>query len=228
VAIHTIGDKGMNFVINAVEAALASCGGYDDTGVVSAGPLDEAPDGFRAAAARKFKGRYPRFRIIHASLIKPSQLDRLARLPVILDLQPCFVRNWCGLAEQRLGKERVNWLFPFKTFIEKGLLVTGGSDAPVEPADPLIGIQVAVTRQTLEGFPDGGFIPKERLSVFDAVALYTRNAAYCGHEEDRKGTLTEGRLADMIVLSDDIFTSDPHNIAGTQVERVYLGGERIL
>jgi predicted amidohydrolase YtcJ len=76
--------------------------------------------------------------------------------------------------------------------------------------------------------PEGGFIPEERISVFDAVAFYTRNAAYCTHEEDRKGTITEGRLADMIVLSEDIFAIDPHKIANVQVEQVYLGGERML
>jgi predicted amidohydrolase YtcJ len=161
-------------------------------------------------------------------LIDPSQLPRLARLPVILDVQPSFLRNWYDLAELRIGKERSNWLHPFRTFLEKGLLLTGGSDAPVEPSDPLLGIQMAVTRQALNGLPEDGFIPKERLSVFDAVAFYTRNAAYCSHEEDTKGTLTEGRLADMIVLSDDIFVTDPHGIADTRIERVYLGGERVL
>jgi predicted amidohydrolase YtcJ len=227
VAVHAIGDRAMELVLNAVESVLAS-NGYDDAGVLTADPLDADEDGFRAAAARKYKGRYPRFRIIHASLTDPSHLARLARLPVILDVQPSFVRNWYTLAGERIGEERSKHLFPFRSFLEKGLLVTGGSDAFVEPVDPLMGIQVAVTRQSLDGLPEGGFIPEERVGVFDAVAFYTRNAAYCTHEEDRKGTITEGRLADMIVLSDDIFAIDPHKIANVRVEQVYLGGERIL
>ncbi|MDR2132360.1 MAG: amidohydrolase [Clostridiales Family XIII bacterium] len=227
IAIHAIGDGAMEFVLNAIESVL-DARAYDDAGVAVAGPLDEAPEGFREAAARKYRGRYPRFRIIHASLIDPSHTARIARLPVILDVQPSFVRNWHSLAEARVGKERSDWLYPLRTFTRNGILLTGGSDAPVEPSDPLMGIQVAVTRSDLGGVPAGGFIPREKLDVFDAVALYTRNAAYCTHEEDRKGTITEGRLADLIVLSDDIFAIDPQRIAATRVEQVYLGGERVL
>jgi predicted amidohydrolase YtcJ len=227
VAMHTIGDRGMDFVLNAIEYVLAA-NGYDDAGVAAGGPLDEEPDGFRAAAARKYKGQRQRFRIIHAQLIDPSQLDRIARLPVVLDLQPSFVRNWHAIAKDRIGLERAKYLFPFNTYRKRGFLTTASSDAPVEPAYPLMAIQVAVTRQTLEGIPEGGFFPDERLPVFDAVAMYTRNAAYCGHEEDRKGSLTEGRLADFIVLGDDIFEIDPHGIAETRVEQVYLSGERVV
>ncbi|MDR1495394.1 MAG: amidohydrolase [Clostridiales Family XIII bacterium] len=227
VAIHAIGDRGIDIVIGAIEKVLEETG-YSDEGVASSGPLDDEPDGFRSAAARKYSGQYPRFRIIHTQLVtRREQIERLKRLPVILDMQPIFVRNWYTIADERIGPERKKGLFAFRTLIDNGLLLTGGSDAPVETADPLLGIQIAVTRKTAAGEPPEGFVPEEALSVFEAASLYTRNAAYCTHEEDRKGTIKIGRLADFIVLDRDIFEVDPLEIAATQVVQVYLGGERI-
>jgi predicted amidohydrolase YtcJ len=114
---------------------------------------------------------------------------------------------------------------PFKTFIDNGILLTGGSDAPVDLPDPLSAIQCAVTRRDLNGLPDGGFVPEETISVYDAVCMYTRNAAYCSNEEDVKGTISIGKYADFIVFDKDIFEVEPDEIGSIKILKTVLGGE---
>jgi len=151
----------------------------------------------------------------------------MKKLPVILDVQPIFIRNWVHLAEERVGKERLDFFLPFKTFIDNGLIVIGGSDAPVDDVNPMIGIQCAVTRQDLTGYPPQGLCPEQAVSVFDAVAMFTKNAAYCSNEEKLKGTLEEGKYADFIVLDRNIFDTDVHDIHKIQVIRTVVGGKTV-
>jgi predicted amidohydrolase YtcJ len=198
VAIHAIGDRAMEEVISSIEEV------------------------YRADAPNRMK-----FRIIHASLTNTDQIERMKKLPIILDVQPIFVRSWVYIAEDRLGKDRVKLYLPFKTYLDNGLLVTGGSDAPVDLADPLIGIQCAVTRQDLFGYPDEGFLPEQALSVYEAASLFTRNAAYCSNEKEVKGTLEKGKFTDLAVLDRDIFETDPHEIHKIRVLKTILGGETV-
>ena len=200
ISVHAIGDRAMDMVLTGIEHTLAA-----------------VPDGRKSL----------RFRIIHDILVRADQIERMKKLPVILDVQPVFLRSWVTLAESRVGKDRMEYFLPFKTFMDNGLIVTGGSDAPVETTNPLVGIQCAVTRQDLTGYPPEGFVPKEALSVYEAVSMYTKNAAYCTNEENILGTLEEGKLADFIVLDSNIFEIDPHDIHKLKVLRTVVGGDTV-
>jgi predicted amidohydrolase YtcJ len=152
----------------------------------------------------------------------------MSRLPVILDMQPNFINSNGGFMRERLGPERIKYFTPLKAFLGAGLLVTGGSDAPVEPSRPFVGIECAVTRKRLDGTPEEGLAADEAISVYDAVSLYTRNAAYCSSEEDLKGTITAGKFADFILLERDVFETEPqdyHTIHDIRVLKTVLGGK---
>jgi predicted amidohydrolase YtcJ len=205
VSVHVIGDAAMECALDAAEKVYPVLGECD--------PLK------RLAKTDK------RLRIIHAMIIKPGHIERIKRLPIILDVQPGFLHSDVHIAEDRLGPDRLKYLMPFKTFIDNGILLTGGSDAPVDPPVPLNGIQCAVTRQDLGGFPEKGLVAEEALSVYEAVALYTKNAAYCSNEEHIKGTISVGKYADFILLDKDIFEVEPNEISKIKVLRTVLGGD---
>jgi predicted amidohydrolase YtcJ len=205
VSVHVIGDAAMQRVLDAAEQVYPT--------------IDEPDPVKRLAKTDK------RLRIIHAMIIKPDHIDRLKKLPVILDVQPGFLHSDVHIAEDRLGAERVKYLMPFKTFIDNGILLTGGSDAPVDPPIPLNGIQCAVTRQDLCGFPEGGLQASEAISVYEAVAMYTKNAAFCSNEENMKGTISVGKYADFILLDRDIFEVEPKDIHKIEVLRTVVGGD---
>lgn len=169
-----------------------------------------------------------RFRIIHAMVVNQQIIDELKKLPVILDTQPNFLLNWVNSCKENIGEERAKYFLPFKTYIENGLMVTGGSDSPVEMFNPFVGIQCAVTRQDMTGNPIEIFEPQERVSVYEAVSFYTKNAAYSCNEEKDKGTVEIGKLADFAVLKSDIFEIDPTNIKDITVHKTILGGKIIF
>ncbi|MGN0317115.1 MAG: amidohydrolase [Lachnospira sp.] len=168
-----------------------------------------------------------RFRIIHAMLVNEEQLEELQKLPVILDTQPNFLLNWVNSCKQNIGEERAKLFLPYKTYLEKGLRVTGGSDSPVEMFNPFVGIQCAVTRQDMSGSPEEIFEPQERISTYEAVCLYTKYAAYSCNEEDIKGTVEPGKVADFAVLNTDIFKAEPSTIKDITVARTILGGRTV-
>jgi predicted amidohydrolase YtcJ len=203
---HTIGDASMELLLTAAEAVY---------------PPSDEPDPIE----RLKEAGLRRLRIIHACMIAPGHVERIKRLPAILDVQPGFLHSDVHIAEGRLGPDRMKYLMAFKTFIDNGILLTGGSDAPVDPPIPLNSIQCAVTRQDLTGFPEGGLTASEAISVYEAVALYTKNAAFCSSEEDVKGTISVGKYADFILLDKDIFTVEPHEISSINVLRTVLGGD---
>ncbi len=194
VAIHAIGDRAMDMVLNAVEHAVALCG------------------------VKK------RFRIIHAMLPAEGHIERMKKLPVILDVQPIFIRNWVDLCEERVGKERAKRFLPLKSYMEAGLIVTGGSDAPVEDINPFIGIACAVTRSVPGENGANCLGPEEKLSVYQAVSMFTKNAAYCTNQEKVRGTISVGKYADFVVLNKDIFTMDPEEIYTIEVKKTVVGG----
>ena len=163
--------------------------------------------------------------IIHAMLLKKEHLDELKNLPVVLDTQPNFLLNWVNSCIKNIGEERARLFLPYRTYLDKGLMVTGGSDSPVETFNPWVGIQCAVTRQDLSHNPPEVFEPQERISVYEALCLYTKNAAYSSMEEEDKGTIEVGKLADFAVLNQDVFTIDPYEISGITVAKTILGGK---
>jgi predicted amidohydrolase YtcJ len=119
-------------------------------------------------------------------------------------------------AVERLGKERARWLYPLKTLLRKGICVCGGSDCPMEPLSPLLGIQSVVARR---------FFPEEKVTIDEALRMYTVNAAYASSDENVKGSIEEGKFADFTVLSSDPHEVSPSKIGDIAVEMTIVGGK---
>jgi len=167
-----------------------------------------------------------RFRIEHAQHVRRSDVARFAALGVIVSAQPYHCIDDGVWAETRIGPERAATTYAFKTFLDAGVRVCFGSDWTVAPLNPLLGIHAAVTRATLDGKRPEGWTPAERLTVEEAVRCYTINNAYASFEEQLKGSIEAGKLADMVVLSEDIFALPPEAIKDVRVEMTVVGGER--
>ena len=165
-----------------------------------------------------------RLRIEHAQHLRPSDIRRFADLHVIASMQPYQCIDDGRWAEIHIGPERAKTAYAFRSLLDAGAILAFGSDWPVVPMSPLLGIYAAVTRQTLDGKHPDGWIPAQKITVEDAVRAYTRGSAMASFEEDLKGTLTAGKVADFAVLSDDIFTMDPAKIRNVQVEATVMGG----
>jgi predicted amidohydrolase YtcJ len=165
-----------------------------------------------------------RFRIEHAQHIHPKDFQRFARLNVIASAQPYHAIDDGRWAEGRIGYERCKTSYPFKTFLQQKIRLCFGSDWTVAPLNPLAGIYAAVTRRTTDGAHPGGWIPEQKISVPEAIEAYTINNAYAAFEEDIKGSISPGKLADLVVLSDDILSIDPVDIQDVQVEMTIVGG----
>lgn len=169
-----------------------------------------------------------RDRIIHASLTRKDLVNRLATPSRIADIQPRFVVGDYPWVKERIGENREQYLYAWKTLIENGVLCAGGSDAPIEPVDPLLGIHSAVTRRA-PGKTHVGWNPEEKLSMLEAVKLFTVGGAYATNEEQQKGTITRGKLADMTVYSKDLFSlADPDELLETKIEMTIIDGEVYL
>jgi hypothetical protein len=166
-----------------------------------------------------------RLRIEHAQHVRRADVARFAALGVIVSAQPYHCIDDGVWAETRIGAERAACTYAFKTFLEAGVRVCFGSDWTVAPLNPIPGIYAAVTRATLDGKRPGGWTPAERLTVEEAVRCYTINNAYASFEEGLKGSIEAGKLADMVVLSENIFTVPPGAIKDVRVEMTVIGGE---
>lgn len=169
-----------------------------------------------------------RFRIEHAQHIRPQDFSRFAALGVIVSAQPYHAIDDGVWAETRIGHDRARSTYAFRSFLNAGVRVCFGSDWTVAPLNPLLGIAAAVTRATLDGKQPGGWIPEEKLTVEEAVRCYTLSNAYAAFEEHEKGTLEPGKLADMVVLSENIFTIPPERISTVRVERTIVDGKTVL
>jgi predicted amidohydrolase YtcJ len=147
-----------------------------------------------------------RHRVEHSSILNPSLIKRMKRLGVIASVQPHFVVSDFWVVS-RVGKKRARWVYPFKTLLRKGLIVVSGSDCPVENINPLLGIWAAATQNK----------PRERLTVDEALASYTVNAAYASFDEGKLGSVEAGKLADLTLLSDSL-----HSVGSNQVKNVMV------
>ena len=168
-----------------------------------------------------------RFRIEHAQTLLPADIPRFAQLHVIASVQPYHAIDDGRWAESRVGPERIKTTYAFRSLIDSGATVCFGSDWPVAPLSPLIGIYAAVTRRTLDGKNPSGWIPEQRITVAQAVHAYTIGSAYAEHQEKVKGSIEPGKLADLIVLSEDIFTIPPEAIEKTKVDMTIFDGKLI-
>ncbi len=166
-----------------------------------------------------------RHRIEHVQVIHPDDLPRLAQLDVIASMQPIHATSDMLAAERFWGPERCRLAYAWRSLLNTGACLAFGSDAPVEPFDVLAGIHAAVTRRRPDGTPGpDGWQPQERITAMEAVRAYTLGAAYASGEEAIKGSLTPGKLADMVVLSRDITACPAEEILSTRVEATILGG----
>ena len=165
-----------------------------------------------------------RFRIEHAQHIRPSDFARFKKLGVIASAQPYHAIDDGRWAEGRIGHERCKTTYAFRTFLDEGVTLCFGSDWTVAPLNALVGIYAAVTRRTTDGANPGGWFPEQKITVKEAVRAYTINNAYAVFEEKEKGSITPGKLADFVVLGEDILTIDPVRIADVPVDMTIVGG----
>jgi len=166
-----------------------------------------------------------RFRIEHAQHIRPQDFKRFARLGVVASVQPYHAIDDGRWAEKRIGHERCKTTYAFRTFLDNNVHLSFGSDWTVAPLSPLLGIYAAVTRRTTDGANPNGWFPEQKVTVQEAVEAYTISNAYAAFEEKEKGSITPGKLADFVVLSDDIFQIDPVAIETVKVEKTIVGGK---
>jgi len=169
-----------------------------------------------------------RFRIEHAQHLRVSDIPRFAKLGVVASMQPVHLTDDGRWAEKRLGKERLKGTYAFKSLLASGAHVAFGTDWSVAPLNPLFGIYAAVTRRTTDDKNPNGWLPDEKISVDAAVRCYTLGSAYAEYQENEKGTLEVGKLADMVILSEDIFTIDPTTIANVTVLKTIVGGRVVF
>lgn len=199
--VHAIGDEAIDTLLTLYEKVMAANG-----------------------------PRERRFRVIHAQVLRgPEVAQRMARLGAIAEVQPYHAIDDMRWMEQRIGA-RARWAYAFKTLLDAGVKLSFGSDWPGTnaswyPANPILGIYAAVTRQTLEGQPAGGWFPQERIDLETALRAYTVNNAWAAGEEDRKGTLSAGKLADLVVLDRDPFAVPPAQLKDLKVVMTVVGGE---
>jgi len=168
-----------------------------------------------------------RFRIEHAQHVRFDDIKRFAELGVIASVQPYHCIDDGVWAEKRIGPERLKYTYPFKSFLDAGVKLCFGTDWYVAPLNPLLGIYAAVTRRTLDGKNPDGWIPEQKITVEDAIKCYTLNSAYASFEEKIKGSIETGKLADLVVLSDDILSIDPVKIKDTEVIMTIFDGKII-
>jgi hypothetical protein len=166
-----------------------------------------------------------RDRLIHTQVLRKDLYKRLAKANLIADIQPRFLASDFPWVQERLGNERTRHSYAWKSMIDAGIICAGGSDSPVEPIDPLLGIHAAVTRKT-PGDTHGGYVPDEKLTMEEAFQLFTEMGAYPTNEETVKGTIARGKLADITVYSSNPFEmEDPDELLETDIEMTIVGGE---
>jgi len=156
--------------------------------------------------------------------VRARDFERFAKLGVIASMQPYHAIDDGRWAEKRLGRARARTSYAWRAMLEAGAPLAFGSDWPVAPLDPLLGIYAAVTRATLDGKHPGGWFPEERLTVEEALRAYTAGSAFAAFEENQKGTIARGKLADLVVLSDDVFKLPAEKIQYTYVTVTVVGG----
>jgi predicted amidohydrolase YtcJ len=162
-----------------------------------------------------------RHRIEHLELPTFNQIRRMAKAGIIASMQPAFLPAFIGKEnmesyEALLGKARLRRVHPYRTILDHGIPICGGSDSPVTPYDPLAGIQAAIHHPNAN----------ERVTLHKALEMFTKTAAWSAFEENEKGTIEPGKLADLVVLNDDPYQVDPFEIANIRIEGTFVGGQK--
>jgi predicted amidohydrolase YtcJ len=196
--VHAIGDKANNYMLNLFEAIEKDNSKWDR-----------------------------RFRIEHAQHLITEDVKRFNEIDVIASVQPYHAIDDGVWVRNRIGKEREMLTHMYKSYLDNNVLIAFGTDWPVAPLNPMYGLYAAVTRRTVDGKNPDGWIPEQKITIEEAIKAYTLDAAYASFEEDIKGSIEVGKLADMVVLSDDILTIDPIKIWDVKVEMTIFDGEII-
>lgn len=198
VAVHVIGDRALDFTLDAVEQA--------------------GRDWPRADA---------RHRMIHCQIMRPEQYGRMRRLECVAAIQPKFVTTDMWWAESRVGAELARTSYSWRLMLDEDLVCSGGSDAPVEPIEPLLGVWAAVCRTDMEGQPREGWMADQRLTVEEALEMFTHGAAFAEFAEKEKGILERGALADLVVLDEDPREVSPEKIRELNVLETWVDGRPV-
>jgi predicted amidohydrolase YtcJ len=165
-----------------------------------------------------------RDRLIHAQILRKELIDRAKKLPLILDIQPRFTASDFPWVIDRIGEEHMEYCYAWKTLLKEGIHCAGGSDAPIEPANPFLGIHAAVTRTNIDDPHNTVYYPSEALTVYEAVSLFTKGSAYAASHENDRGIIKEGYLADFTILNEDIFKMPIGQIAAISVNKTVIDG----
>lgn len=198
-AVHAIGDKANAMILDIYQKVQESHG-----------PRDR------------------RWRIEHAQHLRPQDIPRFGKLGIIASVQPYHAYDDGRWAETKIGPLRARTTYAFKSLLDGGAVLSFGSDWTVAPLDPILGIYAAVTRQTADGeFPEG-WTPTEKITVEEALKAYTINAAYAEFSDGVKGTISVGKLADMVVLSRNLFETDPEKIPETEILKTITNGRIVF
>jgi predicted amidohydrolase YtcJ len=197
--VHAIGDRGNRVVLDVFEEAL--------TGTPT-------PD--------------HRWRVEHAQILHRHDMPRFAELGVIPSMQAIHQASDMAWVPDRLGYTRSLGTYAWRSLIDSGVIIPGGSDFPVEPADPLLSFHAAVTRQNTDGWPTGGWFPAERMSRAEALKHMTIWGAHAAFMEDEVGSLTPGKLADIVVFDRDLMEVPAEEIPHAEVVMTIVGGEVVF
>ncbi|GAB3018778.1 amidohydrolase [Bowmanella dokdonensis] len=179
-----------------------------------------------AKAYEQVGGRSLRHRIEHAQVVSTDDIPRFKELDIIASMQPVHATSDKNMAEDRIGKKRLEGAYAWKRFIDQGTVLAAGSDFPVELANPFHGLHAAVTRQDHEGEPPGGWQPEQKLTLEQALRAFTLDAAYAAHQEKILGNLEPGKWADFILIDRDIFNIPAGQIWQTKVLQTWVAGDQ--
>jgi predicted amidohydrolase YtcJ len=198
VAVHAIGDQANATLLSAIEQMVDTYGGDR------------------------------RWRIEHAQIVDPADLPRFGRNSIIASMQPTHETSDWRMAEARMGVERLQGSYAWRSMLDNHVPLAFGSDFPVENPNPFPGLAAAISREDMQGQPAGGWMPQQRLTLEEAFAAFTRGGAYAGFAEDRVGTLEPGHMGDFVFIDRDIFdNATPQQIRETRVMETYLAGAKV-
>lgn len=169
-----------------------------------------------------------RHRVEHAQVLRYEDILRFAELGVIPSMQATHATSDKNMAQDRLGEIRIQGAYAWRKLLDAGTIIANGSDFPVESPNPFYGLHASITRQDHENEPPEGWFPEERMTPAEALASFTIDAAYAGHQEELMGTLEPGKAADFLLIDQDIFADAPTEIWKATVSQTWVNGERIV